>query len=63
MRRIAMLVKNRVTGRKETGQEQDGQTLAEYALILMFIALVCIAALTLLGIPIKSFYTTMNGSF
>jgi Flp pilus assembly pilin Flp len=63
MQRIIKLVKNRVRGRKETGREHGGQALAEYALILMFIALVCIAALTLLGIPIKGFYTTMSGKF
>ncbi|NJD63431.1 MAG: hypothetical protein FIA93_12020 [Deltaproteobacteria bacterium] len=63
MQRIALRVNNRLTGRKETAREHEGQALAEYALILMFIALVCIAALAFLGIPIKGFYTSMKGSF
>jgi Flp pilus assembly pilin Flp len=52
-----------LTQRKKTRRERSGQTLAEYALILMLIALVCIGAVTLLGIPIRSFYTSFNGSF
>jgi Flp pilus assembly pilin Flp len=52
-----------LTPRKETCRERSGQTLAEYALILMLIALVCIGAVTLLGIPIRGFYTNFNGSF
>ena len=47
----------------ETRRKRSGQTLAEYALILMLIALICIGALTLLGIPIRGFYTNFNGSF
>lgn len=34
-------------------QEEEGQALAEYGLILALIAVVCIAALTLLGGAIK----------
>lgn len=48
--------------RKETRREPGGQTLAEYALILMLIALVCIGAVTLLGIPVRGFYTNFTGS-
>ncbi len=33
-------------------QSEDGQALAEYGLILALIAVVCIAALTLLGIAV-----------
>jgi Flp pilus assembly pilin Flp len=42
---------------------EDGQALAEYALILLFVAVACIAAATLLGAPILGFYTRFNGSF
>jgi Flp pilus assembly pilin Flp len=35
-------------------REEQGQGLAEYALILAFIAVVCIAALQLLGVSITS---------
>jgi Flp pilus assembly pilin Flp len=52
----------RVESLMEKNREQDGQALTEYALIVMFIALVCIGALTLLGIPIRGFYTGFIGS-
>jgi Flp pilus assembly pilin Flp len=35
-------------------REEEGQGLSEYALILFFIAVVCIAALTFLGSDISS---------
>jgi pilus assembly protein Flp/PilA len=35
-------------------RDEEGQGLAEYALILAFIAVVCIAALQLLGVSITS---------
>jgi Flp pilus assembly pilin Flp len=34
-------------------QAQDGQAMAEYALVLALIALVCIAALTAIGLAIS----------
>ncbi len=43
--------------------EENGQALAEYAMILLFIAVACVAALTLLGVPVRGFYTEFNGSF
>jgi Flp pilus assembly pilin Flp len=43
--------------------EEEGQALAEYAMILLFVAVVCVAAVTLLGMPIRGFYTGLNGSF
>jgi Flp pilus assembly pilin Flp len=42
---------------------QEGQALAEYAMILLFVAVACVAAVTLLGVPIRGFYTGFNGSF
>jgi len=32
-------------------------------MILLFIAVACVAALTLLGVPIQGFYVSFNGSF
>jgi Flp pilus assembly pilin Flp len=43
--------------------EEEGQALAEYAMVLLFVAVACVAAVTLLGIPIRGFYTGFNGSF
>jgi len=42
---------------------QEGQALAEYALILVFVALACVAAATLLGTTVQGFYNGFNGSF
>jgi len=42
---------------------EDGQALAEYALIITLIALVCVAALTLLGGNISTFFSGFAGSF
>lgn len=43
--------------------KEEGQALAEYAMILLFVAVACIAVVTLLGVPIQGFYTGFNGSF
>ena len=43
--------------------EEKGQALAEYAMILFFVAVACVAAVTLLGTPIVGFYNGFNGSF
>ena len=43
--------------------DEEGQALAEYAMILLFVAVACVAVVTLLGIPIRGFYTGFNGSF
>ncbi len=42
---------------------RDGQTLAEYAMVLLFIAVACVAAVTMLGVPVRGFYVAFNGSF
>jgi len=49
--------------RKRMKRDREGQALAEYAMILLFVAVACVAALTLLGVPIQGFYTGLNGSF
>jgi Flp pilus assembly pilin Flp len=49
--------------RKRMTRCQLGQSLAEYAMILLFVAVACVAAVTLLGVPIRGFYTGFNGSF
>ncbi|HLZ73301.1 MAG TPA: hypothetical protein VKV26_25635 [Dehalococcoidia bacterium] len=43
--------------------DERGQGLAEYSLILVLVALVCVAALTLLGGGISSALNNMAGSF
>ena len=57
MGRMACRIPPRMTG------EEEGQALAEYAMILLFVAVACVAAVTLLGVPIRGFYTGFNGSF
>jgi len=49
--------------RPERIHGENGQALAEYAMILLFVAVACVAAVTLLGVPIRGFYTGFNGSF
>jgi pilus assembly protein Flp/PilA len=40
-------------------QEEDGQGLAEYALILVFVAVVAVLALTFLGTQISNILSTV----
>lgn len=42
-------------------QEEDGQTLVEYGLLISLIALVVISVLTLLGSKIKNTFNTAAG--
>jgi Flp pilus assembly pilin Flp len=44
-------------------KESKGQALAEYALIIALIALVCMTALGLLGGNISGFFSGFAGSF
>jgi pilus assembly protein Flp/PilA len=44
-------------------EDQKGQTMAEYGLILALVAVVVITAITLLGTNIKAFFTTLAGNF
>jgi Flp pilus assembly pilin Flp len=46
----------------EKSREQDGQALVEYALIVMFVALVCVAALSVLGVSIQGIFNGFSGS-
>ncbi|MEZ4481479.1 MAG: Flp family type IVb pilin [Dehalococcoidia bacterium] len=43
-------------------RQEEGQGLAEYGLILALIAVVCIAALTLLGTSVSSTLQSINGA-
>ena len=43
-------------------REDEGQDLIEYALLIVFIALVVVAALGPLGTQVKSVYTTISSS-
>ena len=44
-------------------QRQEGQALAEYALIVAFIAAACVIALGALGLAISGSYSSIIGSF
>jgi len=44
----------------QTMQDEEGQGLAEYGLILALIAVVCIAALTLLGTKVSATLQAIN---
>lgn len=52
-------VKNFVT----VAENEEGQSLAEYGLILALIAVVCIAAVTALGTEISDYLETLQGAF
>ena len=41
---------------------EDGQALSEYALILAFIAIICVAAVGALGIAISAVFPSVTGS-
>ncbi len=47
---------------KQLMQEEEGQTLVEYGLLISLIALVVIAVLTLLGSRIKATFNTAANS-
>jgi len=59
----AMRQRKRFDERKGWIPAEGGQTLTEYAMILVFVAVAAVAAVTLLGVPIRGFYTGINGSF
>jgi len=43
-------------------RKEEGATLAEYGLLLALIAVVCMAAITLLGSAISSMFTFLAGT-
>jgi Flp pilus assembly pilin Flp len=49
--------------RKWMNRSREGQALSEYALVLLFIAIACVVALTLLGAPIQGIFLGLSGSF
>jgi Flp pilus assembly pilin Flp len=55
------------TPSEETGQGRpigiSGQSLAEYALILLLVALTCIGTMTLLGTTLSTRFSTIASSF
>jgi pilus assembly protein Flp/PilA len=44
-------------------EDQKGQTMAEYGLILALVAVVVITAVALLGTNIEAFFTSLAGHF
>jgi pilus assembly protein Flp/PilA len=51
-----------IAARKLLSRKEEGATLAEYGLLLALIAVVCIAAITVLGTKISSMFTSIAGS-
>jgi pilus assembly protein Flp/PilA len=47
---------------KYVTRKEEGATLAEYGLLLALIAVVCIAAIKLLGTQISSMFSTISSS-
>jgi pilus assembly protein Flp/PilA len=47
---------------KYVTRKEEGATLAEYGLLLALIAVVCIAAITLLGSQISTMFSTVAGT-
>jgi pilus assembly protein Flp/PilA len=43
-------------------EKQEGATLAEYGLLLALIAVICIAAISLLGNQISNMFSTLSSS-
>jgi Flp pilus assembly pilin Flp len=44
-------------------EKHEGAVLAEYTLILVFVAVACVIGATLLGGTVQGFYNGFNGSF
>ena len=47
---------------KFVSRSEEGATLAEYGLLLALIAVVCLAAITLLGSTISSMFASLAGT-
>lgn len=58
-----MAGQNRSETLKKDCRRQKGQALAEYALIITFVAIVAVGALTLMGGSIQGFFNSLSGSF
>jgi len=43
-------------------RDDEGATLVEYGILIGFIALVCIAAITIIGQNLSTFFNTVAGS-
>ena len=43
--------------------DNEGQALGEYAMILLFVAVACVAVVSVLGTSVVGFYNGFNGSF
>jgi Flp pilus assembly pilin Flp len=45
--------------RQDKGQEEEGATAAEYAIMVSLIAMFVIASVTVLGLTVEDIFTTM----
>lgn len=48
--------------RSRLARKEDGATLAEYGLLLVLIAVVCVAMITILGTKVSSMYHSLSSS-
>jgi pilus assembly protein Flp/PilA len=55
--------KSLLAARRMFCRQDDGATMVEYGMMLAFIALVCIAAVTLLGGNVSAMYNQVAGAF
>jgi Flp pilus assembly pilin Flp len=47
----------------ELPRDEDGQVLAEYAIIIATVAVVCIAILTAIGLNVSTLYSKISTNF
>ncbi len=56
-------MRERMTNLVRPSDSEEGQALAEYALVLAFIAIVCVVAVTALGLAISGAFGSIAGGF
>jgi len=53
----------RVAGASGRIEDRKGQSLVEYSIILLLVAVVCVGSVTVLGGVVNDLYSRINGSF
>jgi pilus assembly protein Flp/PilA len=56
-------MRNVLRGLQQFLRDEDGPTAVEYAVMLAFIIIVCIAIVTQLGTSVSSAFNSANGAF
>jgi len=57
-----MIMSRTFSNLKSFVRDEEGASLAEYGLLLALIAVVCIAAIALVGTNVSSMFSTVSGS-